>query len=114
MLYSPEGLHNQISSVPVTTATKHLVAKLSTHLSCIQKLKAAFQRGIVPIQPHDGLAIPGYPDSMSQLRAASRELMFLLGRYKVQFSAKLKNPAGWGISLGSMPGATNKMLYAEG
>lgn len=104
MLYSLEGLHNHISWVPVTTTTKHLVAKLSIHLSCIQKLKAAFQRGTVPIQPHGDLAIPAYPNSMSQFHTASHELMLLLGRYNVHhFKQSLRIQLGggslWGVCL---------------
>jgi len=104
MLYSPEGLQNQISSVPVTTATKHLVAKLCTCLSCIGTLKAAFQRRTVPIQPHDGLEVPGYPDSMSQFHVASPELVLLLGRYEVhrfKQSVRIRLGGGslWGVCL---------------
>lgn len=105
MLYSPDSLHNRISSVPVITATEHLVAKLSIRLSCIQKLKAAFQRGTLPIQPHNGLVISNYLDCMSQLHTGSHELMLLLGRYEVHhFKQSLRIQLGggslWGVCLG--------------
>lgn len=109
MLYSPEGLHNQISLVSVATARKHLVAELSTQLSCIQKLKAVFWRGTVPIQPHGDLAIPICQDA--QLHIVSHKVMLLQGRYKVHHS---KNPVGWGISLGIIARATNRTLNAKG
>lgn len=88
MLYSPGGLHNQIS--------EESVAVLHTKLKTL-----IFWRGTVLIQPHGDLAVPVCQNAMSQLHIVSHELMLLQGRYKVHHS---KNPTeGGGSRLGLYP-----------
>lgn len=81
------GLHNQIASVPANIAsflfTKHLVTKLSTCFSCMQKLKAAVQREPEATGYHDGLAILCDQDSVSHFLTALPSCLLGLGLGKV-------------------------------